>query len=370
MSPSHVFATTDSVGGVWTYALDLAAAMTERGIRTTLAIHGPAPTEAQRNDAAAIPNLRLLETALPLDWTAQTPQEILDAVQALRHLAVESGADIVHLNSPIFATGRPFPMPVVGAVHSSLATWWNAVRQESLPYDFIWRTAMLRTGMLSCDALIAPSAAFADAVARTHDVGLPLVVHNGRIPARATEIPARQRLVVTAGRLWDHGKNLAVLDQAAALIDAPLLAIGPLEGPNGDRITLQHAKVLGSRSSAELREILGRAQIFTSAARYEPFGLGVLEAAMGGCALVLSDTPTFRELWHGAAMFAAAEDAPGFARVLQRLLDRRAEAHRLGLKAQRRAASLTVEAMAEGTLYVYSAAASRHRQRMLTGAAA
>ena len=36
---------------------------------------------------------------------------------------------------------------------------------------------------------------------------------------------------------------------------------------------------------------------------YEPFGLAVLEAAQAGCALVLSDIPTFRELWDGAAMF-------------------------------------------------------------------
>ncbi|HEX8375447.1 MAG TPA: hypothetical protein VF606_09745, partial [Geminicoccaceae bacterium] len=41
----HVLMTTDAVGGVWTYSLDLAAALATRGVRTTLAVLGPAPDE-------------------------------------------------------------------------------------------------------------------------------------------------------------------------------------------------------------------------------------------------------------------------------------------------------------------------------------
>ncbi len=50
---------------------------------------------------------------------------------------------------------------------------------------------------------------------------------------------------------------------------------------------------------------MGEAAIFAHPARYEPFGLAVLEAAMAGCALVLGDIPTLRELWDGAAVFVA-----------------------------------------------------------------
>jgi glycosyltransferase involved in cell wall biosynthesis len=38
-------------------------------------------------------------------------------------------------------------------------------------------------------------------------------------------------------------------------------------------------------------------------ARYEPFGLSVLEAALAGCALVLGDIPSLREVWTDAAFF-------------------------------------------------------------------
>jgi glycogen(starch) synthase len=368
-SIQNIVATADTVGGVWTYALDLAAAMSRRGVRTTLAVHGPAPSDAQRRQAAETGGLQLVELSLPLDWTAQTPDEILSAAGVLRDLAVQSGADLLHLNSPIFAAAR-YPLPVVGVIHSSVATWWSAVRTTPMPEDFVWRTQMLGAGLVACDALIAPTAAFADAVSRTHDVGLPFVVHNGRSRAVVVGSRERQRMVVTSGRLWDPGKNAELLDEVAGLIDAPLVAVGPLEGPNGEKVILRHTEAAGLRPSDALQAILARAPIFASAALYEPFGLGVLEAAIAGCALVLSDIPTFREIWHGAATFLAPHDRKGFANVIQHLLDHPAKAARLGAEAQSRAAALTVDPMVEGTFHVYAAAACRHRRRLVTEAAA
>ena len=93
--------------------------------------------------------------------------------------------------------------------------------------------------------------------------------------------------------------------------------------------------------------------IFASAARYEPFGLGVLEAAQAGCALVLSDIPTFRELWEGAAVFVPAEDPQAFAAAFRQLLADPEEAEWLGRLARVRAGRYTVERMVEGMLDVY-----------------
>ena len=75
----QVLMTADAVGGVWTYALDLAAGLAERGVDLTLAVLGPTPSEDQRAAAASIPGLRLVETGLPLDWTAATRAEIAEA---------------------------------------------------------------------------------------------------------------------------------------------------------------------------------------------------------------------------------------------------------------------------------------------------
>jgi glycogen synthase len=56
-------------------------------------------------------------------------------------------------------------------------------------------------------------------------------------------------------------------------------------------------------------------------ARYEPFGLTVLEAALAGCTLVLGDIPSLGELWADAAVFVPPEDPEALQLALQGLID-------------------------------------------------
>jgi glycosyltransferase involved in cell wall biosynthesis len=221
-----------------------------------------------------------------------------------------------------------------------------------MPPDFRWRTQALWRGMLACNALVAPTAAFAQVTAHTYEVPVPFVVHNGRSRAGVAPAPC-EPMVFTCGRLWDAGKNIAVLDAAAAMIGAPLYAAGPLAGPNGEQRALGHAKSLGQLSAQQVAGWLARAPVYASSALYEPFGLGVLEAAQAGCALVLSDIATFRELWDGAAIFVDARDVGGFARAIDRLLAQPAEAAALAAQARARAARYSIEAMTAGALAIY-----------------
>jgi glycosyltransferase involved in cell wall biosynthesis len=93
---------------------------------------------------------------------------------------------------------------------------------------------------------------------------------------------------------------------------------------------------MGDLRHDELRSRMQHASIFVSPALYEPFGLSVLEAASAGCALVLSDIPTFRELWDGAALFVDPQDDVALHRALAGLCeDERARA-RLQLAARER----------------------------------
>lgn len=348
----RVLMTADAVGGVWTYALDLAGGLAQAGVRTTLAVLGPAPSRDQTHVAEAIAGLEVIETGLPLDWTAEEPAEILEVAAAIRGLARGVRADLIHLNSPAFAALGGFSAPVVGACHSCLATWWSAVKDGPMPEDFRWRTQALWQGLHACDALVAPSRGFAEETARTYDLLVPHVVWNGRGPAAAPRIE-REAMVFTSGRLWDEGKNVAVLDRAAGRISAPLYAAGPLSGPNGAAVSLEQARPLGRLGAAEVTDWLARAPIFASSALYEPFGLGVLEAAQAGCALVLSDIPTFRELWDGAAILVDPRDPAGFAEAIDRLLGDVSLRAALGRKARTRATLYSVEAMTSGMLDVY-----------------
>lgn len=353
MIPRRVLMTTDAVGGVWTYALDLASGLAGAGVRVSLAVLGPEPSRDQKRAARAVPGLELIETGLALDWMADAPAEIEESAAVVGVLARRVRADLVHLNSPALAKGRAFRCPVLGVCHSCLATWWTSVKEGPMPIDFQWRTRALGRGLAACDRLLAPTHAFADAVAERYGLPRPLVAHNGRSLPPDRPSASREPVVFTSGRLWDEGKNAAVLDKAAALTQAPIFAAGPLDGPGGARFRPEWLRPLGRLSPEDIGERLARSAVFASSALYEPFGLGVLEAAQAGCALVLSDIPTLRELWDGAAIFADPRNPRAFAEAFDALLADPAEARRRGGLAKARSARFTESAMTERVLEVY-----------------
>ncbi len=359
--------TADAAGGVWTYALDLAAGLAPHGVTTVLAVLGPDPTPDQMAQAAAVPGLEIQLTGLPLDWLAGQSEVVLRAGQALSALAQKTRVDLIHLNSPAHAAGGGFPVPVLAVSHSCVATWWDAVRGGDLPPDFAWRTDLMRRGFLSASTLVVPSRALAEATARRYALPrMPVAVHNGRRPIAAAgtalaEVPPV--MAFTAGRFWDAGKNIQTLDRAAARLDLPVFAAGPLDGPDGTRVSVTHLRCLGRLDETALATWLRAAPIYVSLALYEPFGLAVLEAAQAGCPLVLSDIPSFRELWDGAALFVPPQDDVAVTMAIAGLAENSAERARLGEAARQRAARYTVEAMAETMLAVY-------RSLLLPGTAA
>ncbi len=351
---TRLLLTADAVGGVWQYATDLARALAPLGVETVLALLGPAPSAEMRAAARAIPGATLIETGLPLDWLADSPEEVQLAGRRLAELAAHVGADIVQLNQPALADGAQFPVPVIAVAHSCLATWWAATEQAPPPEAFAWRIAQHARGLRAADRVVAPSAAFAAATSAAYALAAsPLVVHNGRAPL--TGPPAEMRDVgFTAGRLWDRAKDLATIDRAAARTRVPIEAAGALAGPNGEAVRLDHVRALGRIDEAALGACLAARPVFVSAARYEPFGLAVLEAAAAGCALVLADIPTFRELWDGAAMFVAPADDGGFAEAIDRLVGDPSMRLRSGEQARAAAARYTPGRMAAAMAELYA----------------
>jgi len=339
--------TTDAVGGVWRYSVDLAGGLAAHGLQVVLAVMGPGAGAAQRAEAETVPGLRLVNTGLPLDWTARAPAEIDRASDRLASLAALVGARSVHLHAPALVGAVRWPVPVVTVAHSCVATWWCAVRGGAMPDDFAWRTTAAGAGLASASAAIVPTAAHGRAVAAVYGP-IPLeIVHNGSRALHVSVRP-RRRVVLTAGRLWDEGKAVAWLDRVASEIDAPVLVAGPLQGPDGSSVRFEHLQLLGNLEPDALAAEYAGATVFASMARYEPFGLAVLEAAQAGMALVLSDTPGFRELWDGAARFVAdeAELGPALRQAL-------AAPEPWAARAQARAGRYTVERMASATLAVH-----------------
>jgi glycosyltransferase involved in cell wall biosynthesis len=217
-----------------------------------------------------------------------------------------------------------------------------------MPADLAWRAAAVEHGVARANAVIAPTRSFAAALTAQYRSARPIQpVLNGRrpLPGKAD----RRQHVFTAGRLWDAGKNVAGIDAAAAYLDVPVFAAGPTCGPNGDSIHCKLLRLLGPLDDAAMAEQFAAAAVFVSVARYEPFGLAVLEAAQAGCALVLSDIPTFRELWDCAAVFVDPNDPRRLAETLRALIGSPWRSAHLGHLARQRAASLTIERMVAAT---------------------
>jgi hypothetical protein len=88
---------------------------------------GPSPDAAQLAEAAGVPDLALIDTDLPLDWTAADADSLCLAAKGSAVASRELNVDLVHLNARRWAARRSSTRPVISVAHSCLATWWSAV---------------------------------------------------------------------------------------------------------------------------------------------------------------------------------------------------------------------------------------------------
>ena len=338
----RILITTDAVGGVWRYTVELCRGLSERGWRVAVAVIGPHPSGQQQLELAHVAHL--IMTDLSLDWLAPRPEEYNRAGLLLSGLTAMHG-DVALLHAPALLGRAVWPAPVAVMVHSCLTTWFATVRGGPVPADYAWRAAAAANGLRRADRVAAPTRAFAAAVREAYGLGVVTAIHNGRRPLALPDVP-REPSVLTAGRLWDDGKNVALLDRVAAELDAPVWAAGSRVGPEGWTVQLDHIRHLGALDEVGMAHAFASACVFASAAFYEPFGLAVLEAAQAGLALVLSDIPTFRELWDGAASFVAPDDEAGWAAALRQAL---ADPQPLADRARQRANQYTADAMVDAS---------------------
>jgi glycosyltransferase involved in cell wall biosynthesis len=351
VTPRRVLMTADAVGGVWTYAVELARGLAARGTETLLAVIGPEPGAAQRAEAAGVAGLSLEVTGLALEWHDRAGP--LTPAQARRLVALENGfrPDLVHCNS-FREAAAGFKAPVLVVAHSCVATWWRACRGEGMPGDRAGYARGVRAGLDAAAAVAAPTGAFLGAFREAWGpVRRPRVVWNGLDLEPVPAVTGRQPIILAAGRLWDEAKNVAALARVAPALPWPVHLVGE---PPQNRLLGAGVRHLGHLPRSELRRRMARAAIFAAPARYEPFGLAVLEAAAAGCALVLGRQASLVELWGDAARFVPAGD-PGALRdaLLDLIADPEALA-RLGRAARVAAARHGRRRMVDGYLAAYA----------------
>ncbi|HVX40874.1 MAG TPA: glycosyltransferase family 4 protein [Gemmatimonadaceae bacterium] len=348
----RVLMTADTVGGVWTYATELARALAERNVDVVLATMGAPLSAAQRAQAAAVPGLLVEQSTYRLEWMEDPWADVDRAGAWLLELERAHRPDLVHVNG--YAHGSlDWSAPALVVGHSCVRSWHEAVRRAPAGGEWSEYTRRVADGLRAADAVVAPSRYMRDALLRHYGALRDVrVIYNAR---RADEFApaAKEEIIVAAGRVWDEAKNLAVLDVIARDVAWPIHIAGAATSPDGQTYASQSAHLLGVLAPDALAAWLGRAAVFAHPARYEPFGLSGLEAALAGCALVLGDIPSLRELWDGAAVFVDPDDAHGIATAIDGLC--RAPARRVSLaaRARARARRFTPARMADAYLQVY-----------------
>ena len=346
--------TADTVGGVWTYALDLARALAPHHVSVALATMGRLPTPAQCAEAEAVPCLTLHPSAFALEWMADPWEDVARAGKWLLGVERDVQPDMIHLNG--YAHGAlPWRAPVLMAGHSCVLSWWRAVHRDDAPPAWDRYRAEVRRGLGGADRVVAPTQAMLDALDTYYGpFAAGQVIPNGR-DLIAFAPGEKQPFVFSAGRLWDEAKNIGALAHAARDLPWPVLVAGETAHPNGRPAMPAHVRLLGCLTPAQVAAHLAHAAIYALPARYEPFGLSALEAGLSGCALVLGDIPSLREVWGEAALFVPPDDSDTLHAALCRLIEDAGLREEMGIRARIRAQAYAPERMAEGYLAAYQA---------------
>ena len=335
---------TDAVGGVLTYTQELRDALALHGVEATVAAIGP----------QAPPDPRVHYMRCRLEWQEQPWEDVDASAEWLCELAEELRADVVNLAAMTHGAAA-WPASTVAVVHSCLLSWQRAVRRCPAPAEWRGYRERVAAGLSRSDALVAPTRTMLAQVRELYALHRTGTVIGNGISLGRPQPGKRERVILAAGRMWDEAKGLRDLAAAAARLPWPVEVAGEIgAGATDDHITL-----LGQLPRPRLRSRMAQAAIFAHPARYEPFGLAPLEAAAAGCALVLGDIGTLRELWDGAAVFVAPGRPRALAEALLGLAEDEQLRSRMAALARERATHHSAHEMGGAYAHLYERLTAR-----------
>lgn len=349
--PLTVLMTTDTVGGVLVYVTTLAHALRRYNVTVILAAMGGPLTDGWRARIKSLDNVICFESDYRLEWMNDPWTDVRQAGRWLEDLADRFRPDVVHLNNYAHALlDWPCPLLVVG--HSCVYSWYHAVQNK--PPSSRWNRyfCTAKSALRRADAVTAPTWAFLQTLTKLYGPFQSIgAVYNGM--DRLAKPCPKEKIVLAAGRLWDEAKNIAVLKEVQPLLTHPICVAGSLQHPDGSTADSRGLRHLGCLSPEQMAEWYARSAVYVLPALYEPFGLSALEAAHAGCALVLGDIPSLRELWAQAAIFVNPRDKRQIARAVSLLMDVPSLRAEYARKAMARASFYSIAKMASRYFSIY-----------------
>ncbi|WP_347158495.1 glycosyltransferase family 4 protein [Pontibacter chitinilyticus] len=351
--PSKILMTADTVGGVWNYTLELVRALSPFGTQVTLATMGAPLKAEQLREVEEIGNLTVCESSFQLEWMESPWEDIEKAGQWLLELRDKVQPDLVHLNGMVHGN-LPWGVPVVVVVHSCVMSWWRAVKDEEAPKAWDKYKEMVTRGLQAADMVVAPTQAM---MHQAEDLYGPFksrtVIYNGR-GQHDFQFGKKEPFVFSLGRVWDEGKNISMLAHIASDLAWPVYIAGDARHPaSGKEVELENVHFLGQLTEKEVADWLSRASIYALPAKYEPFGLTILEAAMSGCALVVGKTDSLTEVWGNAAKYVNPNDADELRDTISDLIEDEFARNIMAMRAIKRSHGYTSDPMGQDYDHVY-----------------
>lgn len=355
-----VLMTTDTLGGVWTYCMTLCAALQPHGVSIALATMGRKLSAQQHQQLQELPHVQVFESEFRLCWMENAGEDVTRAGDWLLALERDIEPDLVHLND-LAHGGLHWQSPVLLVAHSCVSSWWEAVKKQEAPQEQ-WRTyqTLVKTSVTNADLVIAPTHAMLVSFLRHYGPAkASLVIPNGRdFPAQipvSVKIARADPIIFAAGRIWDEAKNIGALTDIAHQLPWPVYLAGDNVDPNGGLKFTDGIHHLGFLGDRELSRWLFKAGIYVAPAHYEPFGLAILEAARAGCALVLGDIRSLREVWADAAEYVNPNNPEAIKDAICRLIVDPQHRRQLSEAAWLRAQRFSATQMAKDYLAQYHA---------------
>ena len=361
----RVLLTTDTIGGVWTFTKELAAGLLQAGNDVALVSFGRSPSPEQTAWCSATRTeygsaFRYDSSTTPLEWMPANGSAYSDAEPLLLRVAGEFLPQILHSNQFCFGS-LPLETPRLITAHSDVLSWAAACRPAGLdasPWLAQYRSLVHR-GLGGADAVVAPTQWMMSELHRHFPIGCEsYVILNGRsidVGAANTNTALQ---AVSAGRLWDEAKNVAILsevDCSFPIVIAGNACQGELDAPSfSPRVTF-----LGELEENDLLGLFRASSIYLATSIYEPFGLAPLEAALCGCAIVANDIPSLREVWANGALYF--ENSESLNRTLWELSESPAKLECCRRASLQRALQFTRDSMVASYLALYNHVISNHQ---------
>jgi glycogen(starch) synthase len=319
----RVLMTADTVGGVWRFAQELTSGLLEAGDAVALVSFGREPSMAQQAECQRLHALWgesffYVSCDTPLEWMRENKRAFGQAAAGLARVSREFEAELLHANQFCFGAAQ-LGIPTVVTAHSDVLSWARCCRGAELG-DSEWLArycALVQHGLDAADLVTAPTTWMMRALGEGFRLrSEQLVIPNGR--SIAAQAPGERRLrAVTAGRVWDEAKDVALLGMVQSPM--PLVVAGEEECDGLRAGVLKGVELRGALSEQATLQLFANSAVYVCPSRYEPFGLAPLEAALCGCAIVAREIESLREVWGNAALYF--RDAGELSAMLKRLYE-------------------------------------------------